>query len=182
MASRRETSAVETVLTDPENSGRTGAEVAELVIDALDTVRSTTHRMAVVGQIRHGAEGPLHTVVLGPFSARGILDGPEKFDRAVEGGPAARTTGQALAWDTKSGLGRGRFLLAPAFIKPRDAWDFFRGDTTGEVIAEAIRHVPRPMGPMCSCGLKAPLACHFCSSPMERHCPLHQPEAELHRC
>ena len=125
--SKREVAAVEAVLTDPENLQRTGAEVAELAIQALDDIRSRTHRMAVVGQIRYGPQEATHTVVLGPFSARGILDSQEKFRAAVEGGPAARGVGQQLAWDSKTGFGEGRFMLAPAFLKPRDAWDFFRG-------------------------------------------------------
>ena len=115
------------ILTDPENSQRTAEQVAELAIEALDALRSRTHRMAVVGQIRYGPQEATHTVVLGPFSARGILDTPAKFQHAVESGPAARGIGQQLAWDSKTGLGAGRFMLAPAFLKPRDAWDFFRG-------------------------------------------------------
>lgn len=173
---------MEAVLTDPENELRTGAEVAERVIEALDTVRATTHRMAVVGQLRYEASGPLHTVVLGPFSARGILDSREKFERAVEGGPAARGVGQQLAWDTKTGKGDGRFLLAPAFLKPRDAWDFFRGGVPAEVVHEALEHLPRQVGPVCSCGLRAAPACRFCGLAYERHCPLHDSGAEVHRC
>lgn len=125
--SKREIEAVGKILTDPENSSRTGEEVAELVIQALDDVRSRTHRLAVVGQIQYGPQEATHTVVLGPFSARGILDTPEKLQRATEGGCAARGVGQQLAWDSKTGTGRGRFMLTPAFFKPRDAWDFFRG-------------------------------------------------------
>ena len=124
---QREIQTVEAILTDPENSSRTGSEVAELVIQALDDVRSRTHRLAVVGQIKYGPQDATHTVVLGPFSARGILDTQEKFRKAVEGGSAARTAGQQLAWDSKTGLGRGRFMLAPAFFRPADAWNFYRG-------------------------------------------------------
>lgn len=81
----------------------------------------------MVGQIFF-PEAPetAHTVVLGPFSARGVLDTQEKFLKAVQGGSAARTAGQDLAWDTKKGTGRGRFMLAPAFQRGRAAWDFFR--------------------------------------------------------
>ena len=164
--SQREIAAIEKILTDPENSSRTGAEVAELVIqaltdyvkqvrtdeveriakkvvesfegdragdiparvaDAIDRMRSVTHRLAVVGQIQYGPQDATHTVVLGPFSARGILDTPEKFERAIEGGTAARDAGQHLAWDSKTGTGRGRFMLTPAFRRPQDAWDFYRG-------------------------------------------------------
>lgn len=164
--SQREISAVARILTDPENSQRTGSEVAELVIealaetvktlraeevsqvadrviqavegdrvdgiparilDAIDERRSRTHRLAVVGQIQYGPQSATHTVVLGPFSARGILDTPAKFERAIEGGTAARNAGQHLAWDSKSGTGRGRFMLVPAFRRPQDAWDFYRG-------------------------------------------------------
>lgn len=89
--------------------------------------------MAVVGQIKYGPQEATHTVILGPFAARGILDTQEKFQRAVESGPAARGIGQQLAWDSKTGLGSGRFMLAPAFLKPRDAWDFFRGPDKREL-------------------------------------------------
>jgi hypothetical protein len=101
--------------------------VADLAIGALDDIRSRTHRLAVVGQITF-PEAPetVHTAVLGPFSCRGILDSQEKFLKAVEGGSAARTAGQDLAWDAKKGTGRGRFMLAPAFMRGRAAWDFFR--------------------------------------------------------
>lgn len=164
--SKRETDAVEAILTDPENSSRTGAEVADLVIqaltdyvkqvradeieriaskvvesfedgrpgeiparvaDAIDRMRQKTHRLAVVGQIQYGPQEPTHTVILGPFSARGILDTQAKFQRVIESGSAAQGVGQQLAWDSRTGSGKGRFMLAPAFFKPRDAWDFFRG-------------------------------------------------------
>lgn len=125
--SARENAAVAAILTDPENSNRTAGEVADLAIDALDEIRARTHRLAVVGQIAF-PEAPetAHTVVLGPFSTRGVLDTQGKFLKALGGGSAARTAGQELAWDHKTGKGRGRFMLAPAFLRPRAAWDFYR--------------------------------------------------------
>jgi hypothetical protein len=118
---------VAAILSDQENQNRSAEEIADLVIDCLDDLRARTHRLAVVGQIAlPQAPETTHTVVLGPFSARGILDTQEKFRRAVQGGSAARQAGQELAWDTKTGRGRGRFMLAPAFMRPRSAWDFFR--------------------------------------------------------
>lgn len=109
------------------------------MIGALDDIRSKTHRLAVVGQIRL-AEAPetVHTVVLGPFSCRGALDTREKFLKAVEGGSAARTAGQDLAWDTKKGTGSGRFMLAPAFLRGRAAYDFFRQE---EPIPERFQRI-----------------------------------------
>lgn len=111
----------------PENESLSAEEVADLVIGALDDVRARTHRLAVVGQIQF-PEAPetVHTVILGPFSCRSILDTPEKFRTVTEGGSAARTAGQDLAWDAKKGTGRGRFMLAPAFMRGRAAWDFYR--------------------------------------------------------
>lgn len=125
--SKKENDAVAKILSDPANADRTAEEIADLVIGALDDLRARTHRLAVVGQIRL-AEAPetTHTVVLGPFSCRGVLDSRHKFLRALEGGSAARTAGQDLAWDTKKGTGRGRFMLAPAFMRGRAAYDFFR--------------------------------------------------------
>lgn len=125
--SAKENAAVAAILTDPENENRSAEEVADLVIGTLDDLRARTHRLAVVGQIAF-PEAPetARTVVLGPFSCRGILDSQAKFLKAVEGGSAARNAGQDLAWDTRKGTGRGRFMLAPAFMRPRDAWNFFR--------------------------------------------------------
>lgn len=220
---KSEVSALEAILTDPENSSRTAAEVAELclqaladsdfakqlrteevdrvakkvveaiegdqvggiparVADALDRMRSITHRLAVVGQIQHEAPGPVHTVILGPFSSRGVLDSEEKFLKAVQGGSVARQVGQHLAWDVKTGRGTGRFMLAPMFQSARDAWDFYRGEGPAEHVAEVVEHLPRSITPVCACGLRARPACHFCGRAMEHHCPLHEPGAEIHRC
>lgn len=115
------------ILGDPENSERSAEEVADLVIGTLDDLRSKTHRLAVVGQIAfHEAPEDRHTVILGPFSCRGTLDTKDKFLKALEGGSAARTAGQDLYVDPKNRLGHGRFMLAPAFSTPRQAWEFFR--------------------------------------------------------
>ncbi|TXS35269.1 hypothetical protein EAO77_37260 [Streptomyces sp. t39] len=174
---------MEQILADPENSSRTASEVAELVIEALDDIRSRTHRLAVVGQIAYEPQGPVHTVVLGPFSARGILDTQEKFQKATEGGCAARGVGEMLAWDTKTGKGRGRFMLAPAFLKPRDAWDFYRGETAAELAIEAAADpIIRGVVPVCLCGLKVKPRCRWCGGEYEHSCPRHQPDAVLHRC
>jgi hypothetical protein len=165
--SAREIAAVAAILTDPENRERTAEEVADLVIDQLDDLRARTHRLAVVGQIAFPqAPETTHTVVLGPFGARGILDSQEKFLKAVQGGSAARRAGQDLAWDTKTGRGRGRFMLAPAFQRPRAAWEFFR-QPEPEIparfawIAESIRRWEAGgwkagYGPVCHCGAQRP--------------------------
>jgi hypothetical protein len=146
--SKRENDAVADVLTNPENQNRSAEEVAELAIEALDEVRAKTHRLAVVGQISFSAfadaDEERHTVVLGPFSARGILDTQEKFRRATEGGSAARSAGQDLAWDSKTGKGRGRFMLAPAFLRPRSAWDFFRPPEAPKGKKEAMNLLVEP--------------------------------------
>ncbi|UQA91671.1 hypothetical protein [Streptomyces halobius] len=129
---KRELAAVAAVLGDQQNECRTAEEVAALAIEALDETRSRSHRLAVVGQIRFGPQEMTHTVILGPFSSRGVLDNREKFLKAVQGGTAARDAGQHLAWDAKTGTGTGRFMLVPAFTKPRDAWDFYRPSGHGE--------------------------------------------------
>jgi hypothetical protein len=176
---------VATILTDPENRSRSAEEVAELVIIALDDLRSRTHRLAVVGQIKYGPQEPTHTVILGPFSSRGVLDSPEKFVAAVSGGTAARDAGQGLAWDSKTGRGRGRFMLAPAFRAPRDAWDYFRNiprKDAAEITAAVAGWAPPEIGPVCSCGLVRTITCRSCSAEYERHCARHEPGAEVHRC
>lgn len=162
-----------------ERSGGIPARVA----DRIDDMRSVTHRIAVVGQIQYGPQEAVHTVVLGPFRARGTLDSQAKFLTAIQGGTAAREAGQHLAWDTKTGTGRGRFMLAPAFRTGRDAWDFFRGEGPAEDIAQAATEIRSPhFGPVCACGLQESGACRWCGLAYKRHCPLHDPEAEVHQC
>ena len=159
--SKREILALTKILTDPENESRSAEEVAEQCRDALDDIRARTHRLAVVGQIQYGPQEATHTVVLGPFTARGILDTPEKFQAAVQGGTAAREVGQHLAWDSKTGKGAGRFMLAPVFWKPRDAWDFYRGAGPAPVIAQALSDIPpKTIKPVCICGLREEVICH----------------------
>ncbi|WP_413114834.1 hypothetical protein ACK1X7_07460 [Streptomyces sp. CY1] len=184
--SKRELAAVATILTDPENRNRSAEEVAAAAIAALDDVRGRTHRLAVVGQIRYGPQDQTpHTVILGPFSSRGIIDAPERFRAVVSGGTAARDAGQGLAWDSKTGRGAGRFMLAPAFLRPRDAWDFFRDiprEDAAEITAAVAGWAPPEIGPVCTCGLVGEIACHVCGASYERHCFRHEPEADTHRC
>lgn len=157
--SKRERDAVATILIDPENEARSPDEVAAAVIEALDDVRARHQRFAVVGQIAFNeAPGTVHTVVLGPFSARGILDSQAKLLRALAGPSSARNAGQDLYVDPKTRTGKGRFMLAPAFQSARAAWEFFR-PAEPEVpkrfawIAESIlRWEAGPYGPVCHCG------------------------------
>lgn len=52
-------------------------------------------------------------------------------------------------------------MLAPAFLKPRDAWDFWRGSGPAPVIKQALADIPaRHAGPVCLCGLREGVACH----------------------
>lgn len=184
MVMKRESDAVARILSDPGNSNRTAEEVAELAIAALDDIRSRTRRLAVVGQIRYEPQDPPHTVVLGPFSSRGIIDAPEKFRAVVDGGTAARDAGQGLAWDSKTGKGRGRFMLAPAFLRPRDAWDFFRvaREDAADITAAVAGWTPPEIGPACTCGLVGEIVCHVCGASYERHCFRHEPGVDTHRC
>ncbi|MFC8490744.1 hypothetical protein ACFUJU_08045 [Streptomyces sp. NPDC057235] len=180
---KREIDAVASALADPENSERTAEEVAALAIQALDDVRSRTHRLAVVGQIQYGPQEETHTVILGPFSSPLLLDSPDKL-KAVLARPCtdARKPGQALAWDPSKKTGAGRFMLAPMFGSARDAWDFYRGSAVAEEVVEAVSVLPRGISPACLCGLKHTPPCRFCAQEVELHCPLHEPEAEVHRC
>ncbi|MGA4942167.1 hypothetical protein [Streptomyces cinereoruber] len=179
---KREIDAVASALADPENAERTAEEVAAAAIQALDDVRSRTHRLAVVGQIQYGPQEPVHTVILGPFSCRGILDSEVKFRKALEGPLSAREAGQGLAWDPMRKRGRGRFMLAPMFWSARDAWDFYRGSEVAEEVVEAVSVLPRGISPACLCGLKHVPPCRHCGQAYEHHCPLHEPEAPIHRC
>lgn len=132
-------------------------------------------------------------MILGPFTSRGILDTQEKFRKVLESGTAAREAGEGLAWDSKTGRGRGRFMLAPAFFRPRDAWDFYRGGKIAEAIERAaagytIRdvipadHLVREIVPACVCGLHTKPLCRFCGSGYQLVCPLHEPDAAVHSC
>ena len=147
--SQREIASLAKILSDPDNSNRSAEELAELILDRVYDLAVTTakaevraetrqeiiandaieRRLAVVGQITFGPQEPTHTVVLVPFRATRPLTSEERFREVVKlPNAAAREAGQHLAWDSKTGRGSGRFMLAPAFMKPRDAWDFYRPD------------------------------------------------------
>ena len=145
--SRREVNSLAKILSDPENSNRSAKELATLILDKVYDLAVTTakaeirdetrreiydndsiqRRLAVVGQISFGPQEPVHTVILGPFRSTRPLATAERFEEIMRlPNTAAREAGQHLAWDSKTGTGSGRFMLAPAFMKPRDAWDYFR--------------------------------------------------------
>lgn len=181
--SQREIHALAKILSDPENSNRSAEEISQLCIDELDDLRATSHRLAVVGQVSFGPEEPTHTVVLGPFRSPLQLKDQERFTEALTRPcTAARDAGRNLAWDTKTGKGRGRFMLAPAFLKPRDAWDFYRGHESAELAVQAVEQFAPHLGPTCGCGMKGTTRCRFCGSDYERTCALHDTGAQLHRC
>ncbi|MEW2498346.1 hypothetical protein AB0942_33155 [Streptomyces nodosus] len=159
--SQREINSLAKILSDPENSSRTAEEIAQLCIDELDSLRATSHRLAVVGQITQGPEEPTYTVALGPFRSPLKLTDEERFKAALERPcTAAREAGRHLAWDAKTGKGRGRFMLVPMFMKPRAAWDYFRGTGPAPVIADALSSAPKEIKPVCICGLREGVACH----------------------
>lgn len=181
--SQREVSSLAKILSDPENGNRSAEDLAVLILDRMYDLAVTTakaeiraetrreifdkdseaRRLAVVGQISYGPQEPTHTVVLGPFYASRPLPDEERFREVVKlPNTQAREAGQNLAWDTKSGKGRGRFMLAPAFMKPRDAWDFYRGTGPAPAIAEALAAVsPKIIGPTCLCGMREDVRCHM---------------------
>ncbi|MEU3522356.1 hypothetical protein AB0E62_00510 [Streptomyces sp. NPDC038707] len=174
------------ILSDPENANRSAEEVADLVLKkmydlAVSTAKAeiraetrseirkqiaerdaAVRRLAVVGQISFGPQEPTHTVVLGPFYAPQLVDTEEQFNAAVaKPCTPAREAGQNLAWDARSGTGRGRFLLAPVFNTPRQAWDFYRGQKAAPVIAQALADIPpKTIKPVCLCGLRDDVVCH----------------------
>jgi hypothetical protein len=142
------------ILSDPENANRSAEELASLILDQLhalavagakrelrDEIRreifdkdAEARRLAVVGQISYGPQEAVQTVVLGPFHAPLKLSDEERFKAALAKPCAqAREAGQHLAWDSKTGTGRGRFMLAPAFMRPRDAWDFYRPERRADM-------------------------------------------------
>lgn len=181
--SQREINSLARILSDPENQSRSAEEIAQLCIDELDDLRAGSHRLAVVGQISYGAQEQTHTVVLGPFRAPLKLSDQDRFrDALTRPCTAAREAGRNLAWDTKTGKGLGRFTLVPAFMKPRDAWDFYRGQDVAETVVQAAAQFAPHIGPSCACGLTGTIACRWCGMSYERHCPLHDEGAQIHRC
>lgn len=165
--------------------GERPEKIPARVAEALDARRARSHRLLVVGQIEYPeAPGTTHVVALGPFSARGVLDSPEKFLKATDGGSAAREAGQGLAWDSKTGKGRGRFMLVPAFATARDAWNYFRG--SGGAISEPetwaeIADGASGIEPVCVCGLIKTFACRFCGKDVEHYCQRHE-KGTPHHC
>lgn len=150
----REVTQLAKILSDPQNSNRSAEEVAQLVLEkmyelAVSTakaeIRNETRReifetdaaqrrLAVVGQISFGPQEAVHTVVLGPFRSTVALRSVEGLQDALKRpNVAARDAGQHLAWDSKTGRGSGRFMLAPAFMRPRDAWDFYRPERRPDI-------------------------------------------------
>lgn len=184
--SQREITQLVKILSDPENDSRSAEEVAALVLEkmydlAVSTAKSeirtetraeirrevaerdaAVRRLAVVGQINFGPQEPTHTVVLGPFYAPQLVGSEEQYNAAVaKPCTPARDAGRALAWDTKTGTGRGRFMLAPAFLTPREAWDFYRGAKAAPVIAQGLSEAPpKLIKPTCLCGLRDDVVCH----------------------
>lgn len=158
----REVKVLAKILSDPDNLNRSAEEIAQLCIDALDDLRSASHRLAVVGQISYGPQETTHTVVLGPFRSPLKLSDEERFQAALERPcTSARDAGRHLAWDSKGGTGQGRFMLAPMFAKPRDAWDYYRGEKAAPVIAQALSDIPpKTIKPVCVCGLREGVTCH----------------------
>lgn len=161
----KEIKALAAILADPANEQRSAEELAALILDQMYDLAVTTakaeiraeeradirrqiferdtavRRLVVVGQISLGPQDGPHTVVLGPFYAPQYMDTEERF-RAVVAKPCAeaRDAGQHLAWDSKTGTGSGKFMLAPAFMKPREAWDFYRPEKRADIehITESI--------------------------------------------
>jgi hypothetical protein len=182
----REVTQLAKILSDPENESRSAEEVAALVLEkmydlavsaAKSEIRAETRaeirkqvaerdaavrRLAVIGQISYGPQEPTHTVVLGPFYAPQSVATEEQYNAAVaKPCTPAREAGRSLAWDARSGTGRGRFMLAPAFLTPREAWDFYRGQKAAPVIAKGLSEAPpKLIKPACLCGLRDDVICH----------------------
>lgn len=141
-------------------------DLAAQILDAVERLQGEARRIITVGQIYYdGSEKP-YTVALGPYSARGKLDTPEKWEKAAGGHTASREDGGRLAWDTSTKLGKGRFMVVPILRSARDAWDFFRGselEPVAEILAgspdnpifeTSIRGDSVDVGPVCTCGLR----------------------------
>lgn len=184
--SQREINALAKILSDPANANRSAEELAALVLDEMYDLAVTTakaeirteeradirrqiaerdaavRRLAIVGQISFGPQEPTHTVVLGPFHAPQLVDTEAQYNAAVaKPCKPARDAGRNLAWDSKTGTGRGRYMLAPAFVTPREAWDFYRGGAPARQIIQGLHDAPpKTIKPVCVCGLREGVTCH----------------------
>lgn len=150
-------------LRDLENLEDDALDIIELV----EEHQASTLRLLVVGQIQYADQEQVYTVALGPFGARGKLDTPEKFRSAAEASTAAHEKGGRLAWDVKTGQGRGRYMVVPLLRTPRDAWDFWRSgnpDSADELVENIEASIRGPemdeIFPACSCGMRPPRKCH----------------------
>lgn len=148
IAPRKEVNALAAILTDPDNQDKSPEDIAEELIEALDDLRSQTHRIAVVAQYQWTGGEPT-VAVLGPFSTRAPTAA-----RAVGGGMAGTAQG-----------GSGRFMLVPAYASVKAAWDAIKPPSKEEkrlerFLASIHREAPTTWGPMsgygptCCCGVK----------------------------
>lgn len=92
-----------------DHEGLTSRDVAKLVLEAAEEARQKSAKFAAVGQINLPG-GELNHFVIGPFSTE----------------LQARKAGEGMAWDSKSGTGRGRFMVVQIVNKASEAWDIIR--------------------------------------------------------
>lgn len=130
------------------------------IIEAVEAHQAETLRLLVVGQIQHDGSDKVHTVALGPYGARGKLDTMEKFNKAAQGSTAAHDQGGKLAWDARTGKGKGRYMVVPLLRTPRDAWDLYRTDSSinpdavAENIVQSFGIANPDVVPSCTCGVR----------------------------
>lgn len=157
----REIKALTQILSDPLNEEKEPDQVAAELISALDQVRASHNRLAVVGRIHWGDEE--RTVVLGPYSTRSV--------------EAARQVGQRLCTPAQH-PGTGRFMLVSAFSTVQAAWEGLKppDEAAEERLTRTIGDIHRwapglwaqeaHTGPVCHCGAHR-------GEP--RPCPVHNP-------
>ncbi|ONK10407.1 hypothetical protein [Streptomyces sp. MP131-18] len=188
-ALRREAKAVSEVIRMGLDDNLSPEEVAGEATEKIRELDSQTDRVMVVGQIQEGPRPPL-TVALGPFSSRGKIDSPQAFLRATAGGTAARAAAEGLAWNPSTKLGKGRFMLAPIFRSPREAWAFYsqlpvEGRPAESDLYAAAREMtawdPEAIEPACVCGLTHQHPCPTCGQLAAHYCHKHQ-RGEQHSC
>lgn len=156
--------AIIAILDDESNNGEHVANIAELILETVEELQGEQKRIAVVGQIMSAHADNPFPVVLGPYTARGILGTEEKWAKAAQSHTASRSDGGSLAWDTTVKTGMGQYMLAPIFKNARAAWDFYRvakPDVEDEIqeIFSTIRGSHINIGPVCVCGMRG-ATCH----------------------
>lgn len=150
MPPKREIKVLTAILADEQNQDKTAEEIAEELILALDELRVSTHRVAIVASYAWTGEEPT-LAVLGPFSTRAPA--------------AAKAVGEGMAGTGRGGT--GKWLRVPVYANAKAAWDAVMptpdevrerrlNEALGQVFADNgdLFNPWARFGPVCCCGVR----------------------------